>query len=452
MRHCALLLAVATSVFTAPADAAEMPTIALSSPQAGSWAVRYTLAAPAKALRFERVDAKGNRAKTWVPADPAFELVLDGKEEVVRRRDGAEFSETGFSMQAMYMPLENDYAPFSPFGDGGLLIHTGRFHACAVRCEESAEPSWQFTVTPPAGTHVVQGGTVRDGAATFASAGEGSNIYVGAATPVETPHVIAIVDEKFPARTREQLQEDLPRILDLFARHLGALDAKPMLFASNDENRPGGGYGVQGGVLPGQVFMHLYGRAPADSRGAALADQMTWYFAHEAAHVYQRYADHDSGGGSQDSWIHEGGAEAFAGLALRELDPADVQLDARLRKGAEACGVALEKGPMRDFESLGHFKDNYTCGIVLQMLVDVAARAKSDGRCDLYCVWTRYLEVVRGGKPWSTRTYLEVVGELADRKLAELIDRLHSQRTENPRQLLDAALRDVGLVSAAATP
>src|SRR3970040_2762518 len=105
----------------------------------------------------------------------------------------------------------------------------------------------------------------------------------------------------------------------LYEVELGRLPSRPMLYASREERFPGGGYGYQGGTLPGQVFMHVYGRSDAFAT-RDFADRMDSFFAHEAAPLYQRFP---SLAGQGDSWIHEGGADAMALLALARLGEID---------------------------------------------------------------------------------------------------------------------------------
>jgi hypothetical protein len=142
--------AMAVSMAASAAAAPALPTIALE-PQGEAWRVTYALAEPVRVLQFAREDAKGNRARTWVPVDARLELVLVDGHEVVRARDGSAFRGASFDVPPVYMPLDKDYAPFSPFGDGGLLIHSGRFHACPGDCAAFGDdPAWAFAVTPRA--------------------------------------------------------------------------------------------------------------------------------------------------------------------------------------------------------------------------------------------------------------------------------------------------------------
>ena len=103
---------------------APLATIALS-PQGEHWRVEYTLPRPVRELRFARADHAGNRIRDWTPLGPGVVFVMEDGVEVVQRSDGRSFSSVGFDVLPRYRPLAKDYGPFSPFGDGGLLLHSG---------------------------------------------------------------------------------------------------------------------------------------------------------------------------------------------------------------------------------------------------------------------------------------------------------------------------------------
>jgi hypothetical protein len=433
----ALLLAFGT------ACAAPLPTIALE-PAQGAWRVSYAFEQPVEAMRFARIDRHGNRVADWRALDPAVELVLDGDEELARRRDGQPFDRMAFELAARYRPLEKDYAPFSPFGDGGLLIHTGRFHACADRCTDAAtHAGWTFAVTPPAAARVLHSGEIHEGRLHFTDTGSGTNLYVGAATPVETADVLAIVDPTFPPAARQTLDELFPRLMALYAGQLGALPAKPMLFASHDARHPGGGYGYQGGTLPGQVFVHIYGRHP-NFDSAEFADRMRWHFAHEAAHMFQHYDQHPADPGA--SWIHEGGAEAKAALALQRLGMLDqAGLDDRIDDAITRCSSGLAERTLDTSHLGGAFDNFYQCGLLLQLAVDAAARRATDGRCDLFCIWRDFRNEVERGAGWTGPTFIGVVERHAGAETADFVRRIVGERLDAPEQVLREGLRMAGV-------
>ena len=427
----ALACAGATPAFAAPVS------IDLS-PQGAQWEARFTLPQPAKELRFVRVDRKGNRAANWTPVDPALQVKLEDGEEVVRRSDGAAFSGAAFRIAPQYVQLEKDYAPFAPFGDGGLLVYTGQFHLCAERCADSER--FRLRLQPPAGSHAIANGQVLP-SVDFEDGGDGTYIYVGHAEPVATPDVVAVVDQAFPATTRTRLESLLPKLMAFYGREFGVLESRPMLYLSNDENHPGGGFGYQGGTLPGQVFAHRYGRNAAFNTPEFAARQ-DWFFAHEAAHLYQHYpALSDEG----DSWIHEGGADALAAVALQALGVIRIEdVQARLQTSVETCASGIAKHPLKRAHVDGSFDSFYSCGFVIQMAVDSAARRASDGACGLACVWRDFQATVDAGAPWSSDTFIAAAAKRTDEATAQFLRTVANETPTQPAVLLRDGLTRTG--------
>ena len=409
---CSLLACAAAS----PLQAAQSsPPVAIELVPGETWEVRYAMPEPVRELRFARPDAKGNRAKAWTAVDPAFTITLEGEEEVVRRKDGAAFEQAAFRMAPRYTELEKDYAPFSPFGDGGMLVHTGRFHACAGPC--AGGESFALQLKAPVGSHAIVHGQVVD-AVRIEDRDSGTNLYVGRGLPVATPDVVAVIDQAFPAATRARLESLLPKLMAFYGKELGTLEDRPMLFASRDVDHPGGGYGYQGGTLPGQVFMHFYGNNPAFDT-PDFAKGVDWFFAHEAAHLYQGFESLADDG---DSWIHEGGADALAAVALQELGVVDrAAVDARLEGATGKCAAGIEKHPLKRAHLEGSFDAMYACGFVLQMAVDNAARQASQGKCGLTCVWREFRAEVAAGKPWTSATFIDVASRRTDERTTRML-------------------------------
>jgi hypothetical protein len=437
-----LCLALACAV-TSPALAADTASIELL-PHESQWEVRYALPKPVTALRFVRTDRQGNRASSWTPVDAALAIRLEGEEEVVRRTDGKPFDHAAFRMAPLYVTLEKDYAPFAPFGDGGLLMHTGRFHVCAETC--AGGESYQLSLQPPAGMHAIAQGKVVS-SVRFKDGEDGTYLYVGRAVPVTTPDVVAVSDPTYPADTRERLESLLPKLMAFYSGEFGVLGARPMLYASNDEAHPGGGYGYQGGTLPGQVFVHRYGRNAAFGTPEFLARQ-DWFFAHEAAHLYQKYpALADEG----DSWIHEGGADALAAVALQALRIIDRSaVQARLQSTADACAQGLGKHALKRAHAEGAFEMFYSCGFVLQMVVDGAAQRASKGACGLACVWRDFQARVRAGAEWNSETFIATAAAHTDEATAKFLRGVVDGKPAQPAEFLREGISQAGWTLATA--
>ncbi|MBB5519934.1 hypothetical protein [Amphiplicatus metriothermophilus] len=267
---------------------------------------------------------------------------------------------------------------------------------------------------------------------------------------METDHFIAVVDSGFPAEAREALDALLPLLTDLFAERLGALARKPMLFASLDPDPPpGSGFSHQGGTLPDQIFIHLYGEKWAESAAEALNDLLPWFFAHEAAHLFQQ--EGLAGVFNTDqAWIHEGGAEALAALALVELGAVEPgYVKDRIRSAFDACAAgltALEGEPLNASARAGAFGNYYACGLLIHLAIDAETRRAGDGASDLFDVWTAYRERLKSGAPANQETFLSVARETGAPFAAAFAESLATTPQPDPAAFLRAGLGGAGYV------
>jgi hypothetical protein len=385
-----LFAGCATPAFEGPITPPTVARIAILANTPTQWIAAYRLPAPVTELIFMR-QPDDSRTKDWKPARD-FEIVRTGGAERLRRKDGAPFDHAQVDVPAAYRDLPMDYAPFSPFGDGGMLAYSGRFFACPTECADSAE--FQMQLTAPGHTILVDGKR-HDGNATWTDTAEGRSVYVGETAPVETPDFLAVIDNALPPTIQAQLAADLPGFMHFFADRMGALPERPMLFASYDI-RPTDGFGRQGGTLPGQVFVHFYGEAwPREMAKPGFTADLAWHFAHEAAHLYQHqiFADTDDA-----AWIHEGGAEAFAAIAMRAQGQA-AGADAHIASSAAECAKRLGARSIHTALNEGEYRVAYACGLQLNLALDAELRRAAPASDGLFTVWRRYQELVKGRTP-----------------------------------------------------
>lgn len=387
-------------------------TIDITRHDDNRWSVEYTLASPTDRLIFQR-SPDTSRSQSWI-APPGFELVSTEDGEVVRRTDGQKFGDVNLQVPPNYRDLPKDYAPFAPFGDGGALFHTGRFFACAKSCEES--PSWRMSLDAPDSQNIIIDGQVVRGHADWLDNGDGRNVYVGVHSPVDTGDLISVMDDALPIEIRSELDKQLPAFMRFFARRLGSLDSRPMLFASYDASHPGGGWGRQGGTLPGQIFTHFYGSAwSSEMAKPDFASDLAWHFAHEAAHLYQRQIYSDS---SADSWIHEGGAEMLAAFAMKAASPAAAQyVDHKLVAAGVECRSQLAGRSMSVALQAGEFQVAYSCGLLLNTAIDKSLRERSETSDGLIDVWNAIIRE-KGNTLFSEVSFLAILSELGGADLA----------------------------------
>jgi hypothetical protein len=141
------------------------------------WQVRYDLPDPTREMVFAR-SPDDSRKLTWL-ADELFEIVETDHGEVVHRKDGAAFTTLRIRMSAEYRVLPNDYAPFSPFGTGGMLFHTGRFFACGGECPKDAK--WSMSLWADPKDVVVLNGKRDSYYVQWIDSADGRMVYVGTA-------------------------------------------------------------------------------------------------------------------------------------------------------------------------------------------------------------------------------------------------------------------------------
>ena len=417
----------------------EPPAISLSEVKTGQWGIVLRAPRATTELRFAR-NPDDSRARRW-QVDGGFELVHEGGIDFLRRKDGTPFQTASLTVPARYVALPKEYAPFSPYSDGGTLIYSGQFHTCPGRVECPDDERWSIQVTPPARAHLVVAGGVHESAFTFNDAGEGTNIYAGKTQPLSSSHFVALLDPGLPPEVKAALEHLLPLMMDLFTTRLGALPIKPTLFVSLDPEPPkGSGFDMQGGALPGQIFFHLYGEQWAKGAKERLLDLLPWSFAHETAHLFQSIGASGDTYPMDQSWIHEGGAEAFAALTVLGLGVVSREhIEKRIEAALAECAAglrALAGKPLNASAEAGAFSNYYTCGLVMQLAIHAEVGRASAGARDLFDVWAQFSSRVRGGEPWNQDTFLRTAFDLGAVEAASFARSLATMPQHNPLEFV----------------
>jgi hypothetical protein len=383
-------------------------TLELNRLEVGQVTADYRVREPIGALHFPQ-ELGGYRADVWQPADGAFRWVTEGQGERVERKDGLPFKHVTFTIPVDYRALPKSYAPFSPFSDGSALVHSGQFHACL------AAPCVQPEPLP---VSVVARGVIIgvDGRRTpererFVSREEGTNIFIGTLEPVDADGFIAIIDPGLPGALQQHLGRSLPQAIEYFASVYGALSFKPELYVSiDDEPEKNGRISSQGGTLPNQIFMHFDGEGARDRLALDNALWLDWFFAHEAAHLFQQDKAGKLVGDDVAAWIHEGGADAMAALAIIRRGPAERAYVVNREQQAETgCAKGLAKAPLNRATAEGNFDLHYQCGLVVWLALDHEMRRNGhNGLADLN---RAFFAAVREGAQWSGPVLLDIASQ-----------------------------------------
>jgi hypothetical protein len=406
----------------------------------GIWLLTYSTQVPAKRIAFVS-NPDDSRTVRWAPVSDAFELVYNQEQEYVQRKDGGVFKRVSLQLTPTYTALPKAYAPFAPYSDGGVLIHTGRLFACANQCVDDAN-GWSIDIQVEGNEQIIANGHLTNQESSWIGYDSGQYVYVGQQKPIETHSFLALIDNGLPDKIKTALNEALPKAMMFFEAHLGVASSavKPMLFASYS-NKPG--KDIQGGTLPNQVFIHWdVDNLEERLNKSDFVHDTLWTFAHEAAHFYQwsSLLINDK----SESWLHEGNAERLAALALLDLYPTKVMkrfVDDSLNDAKSRCIVALKKHALINASEHGDYRAYYQCGFVIHSLIDKKARELSDGQYSIFTVWKDFRkQAVDSGKSGSI-TFWQAAERYISPDLLIGLQQLVSHRLDNPEEYIERLVK-----------
>jgi hypothetical protein len=138
---------------------------------------------------------------------------------------------------------------------------------------------------------------------------------------------------------------------------------------------------------------------------------LDWFFAHEAAHLFQRDKSGKPVSDDDIAWMHEGGAEAMAALAMVRRGTIERAYVLSREEGAEkACAAGLAATPLSRASAEGKFDLHYQCGLILWLALDHdVRRAGKEGLADLN---RALFAAARAGQPWSAPLFFRIMDEL----------------------------------------
>lgn len=321
-----------------------------------SWTVSYQSPKPIKAIAFAS-SPDDSRLQRWQPISPDFTLSYVNTTEIITRKDGASFTAVNLRLTPTYIHLPKNYAPFSPFSNGAMLVHSARFFACPNLCSGN-ENLWAMAVKAPLNDTIIADGQISTGRTSWWDKNDGQKIYIGRQDTLQNASYVSIVDPKLANTVGKQLQQFLPKMMSLLENSYGALDDKPMLFASFSKTHDGN-FGRQGGTLTNQVFMHWYGSERYQERDPAAT---LWFFAHEAAHMYQHMVGKAIS--SVDNWLHEGHAEMMAKKIMLHLLPQYKGfVEKKVLKAQAQCLEIIATSSLAAQIEEGNYQSLYDCGL-----------------------------------------------------------------------------------------
>ena len=410
-----------------------MVNIAIVKSKDGIWTLTYQTQKPASRLSFIR-NPDDSRIERWKPTTSDFEIISFENQEYLIKKDGSSFTEVSLHLTPTYKHLSKDYAPFSPYSDGGVLIYTGRLFACINKCLDEVN-LWHFSMQVPEGEHMIVAGKVYKGEASWIDSNDGMNVYVGSQKPIDTQNVITVIDSGLPEKIKLSLDSDIPKLMNYFEQRLGELEGvKPTLLASYANID---GYSSQGGTLPNQIFMHWnlnnLNEKVADNK---FLNNTIWFFAHEVAHLYQRSSRGDIYGERHESWLHEGHADWLAALALLELYPETSEYVAnKINRFRTHCSKGLNNFPLVEAADKGRFDLYYTCGLLIHQAIDLTLQKK--GNKDIYSLWVDFRKQAEKGDEKGSEIFLSHAEKWTSEELVNRVKEVIESKLSNPDKTLN---------------
>lgn len=363
-----------------------------------TWTVTYHVDTPINKLVFNRTP-NNSRVKRWQPDNSHYEISFNKElgQESISRKDGRPFTEVKIKLTPTYTPLPKEYAPFSPFSDEGMLLHSGRFFACVSMCADNAN-TWPIAINAPF-NHIIVNGKVHKNNVQWIGKDSGQKIYVGHEAPIEDTHFVSLIDGRLPPTLKKHIEKDLPKLMDFFADKMGTLDYRPALFASFSETN-NGRYGHQGGTLSDQIFLHWYGEKAIEKVNSK---SIFWFFAHEVAHLYQKQGSDIEN--PSEAWLHEGAAEFLAGVASANVANNTGLLSEKIVTAQRHCLEGLKQEPNYIRAVKSNSRLHYNCGLVLINEINHVL-VKEDKQLDIFDTWQSFNRQIESGKPASVATFL----------------------------------------------
>ncbi|KFZ32058.1 hypothetical protein IDSA_05135 [Pseudidiomarina salinarum] len=389
------------------ASVTETVRVVMQKTDGTHWSVHYELEQQTDRLVFVRAPDH-TRVNRWQPVSDQFMVAVDTatNEEFLARRDGQPFDQVSISLTPTYIPLLKDYAPFSPFTDGGMAWFSGRFKVCPLTCDDARRLTYDFRMEAQRLDYIRLPGLSGQQAVSWQeSADDGYMVYVGPLAPAITK-LETIIDPGLPPALQASLQRDLPPLMGYFSDRLGALNERPMIMASFSSTSDGR-YGQQGGVIGSQLFVHWYGHSLYERmKNNDFVNETLWFFAHEVAHLFQGNLF-----SNEDSWIHEGAAEFMAYEYLQSQGMSDTFLSQQL-----ASALTLCEEPLTD----DLFAKHYACGLVVASRID--SELKMNYPLGLFRLWELYqLHVEQHPDEVGADAYFRILAELTSQNFANSV-------------------------------
>ncbi len=417
-----------------------------------SWKISYKLPSKVKALIFNR-QTNTFRHNNWKVESEDLEIKLINEQEYVVSKTGKEFDSLLLSHNSYYKYTPKDYEFFFKYSDGDVLMYTGHYDVFplfkkvdlknGVKDWPENRPLTEYTLLRSSNEQIIIMGSVYDKNEVrwIDTKGKGTYIYWGSTKPLDTKRLIVVVDRKVPNWLSQAVNKNLPTLFEFYNKKTGVpLSFKPVVYL-NYTGEEEEGLSNSGGTLPGLIQLTLRGK-DWKKKNSESFEYLYKFLAHEAAHLWngQMYSYPDG----KHSWMHEGGADAFAYRAMKELNVVTHKkyleyINASLNK----CILGLDGSyPLVESAKNRAFKNYYFCGSTIGMITELSLK---EGQ--LFDFWSSLFSDAnsKGGK-YTDKMYLEKYDELSKyTSLRNKLDTLIYGPITSTGNLLKSIFQELGV-------
>lgn len=333
-------------------------------------------------------------------------------------------TQASFEITPQPVTINGTYDPFIDFSDGGLAIYLGAFELLPVATTEAIIEldenidNWSGEQLPlpihvkSSDTLILNGEYINDGEVELTIRGGAPYVYMGPSRISRGTSYIGVVDNGLPSWILESFDDDLAQLFDFYDGAFGVPLPKlaTLLFAFGGADSPG--LSNTGGVIEGQIILDVSGSLMV-TQEPRIIGYLKWFFAHEAAHLFQKNSELEGYSDQSDSWISEGGANAMVDVAFTQMDGIDENVrQSQMGQAYDACVQSIEGSNMADLIRRND-QSHYDCGQILWWIADASIT-----QADIFRIWNEMVANVKvnGRKTYDRELFFETLEKLGTEK------------------------------------
>jgi len=387
--------------------------------QSDSWKVQYVLPVAVDHIAFQR-QSNFDRRKLYKLDESKFKWDKAGNVLLIRSIDGSKFNSLELTFSSYYDHIQKDYTHNLRYSDGSVLLYTNHIALGANIIEDkSISPigasfhGTQFHFYGPK-QNIIFLGNVFSEKAQWDLQGEGTYVYFGNIVPIETDNMIAIVDPILPKWAWKNTQKYFPKLFDYYEKKTGqSLNFKPVVFFNYGEI-DGDYSNYSGGTLDGLVQLTINGKRWKKENEEQF-NMLFHFLAHEAAHFWngQMFAFEDQ----KHSWMHEGGADTFANIAMLEFNLINAtQMMKKFEDSTNSCLLNKNNESLEQAAELWLYRNYYTCGATMALASHLAIKAKNPNK-SVFDVWKNIFNKNIKSRVYNQQDYFNELSQLTGSNL-----------------------------------